>query len=338
MNYALIRSILFSMNAEFSHSLTLKILKQLHTIQMIKNVIVQPPKCVKNVFNLTFKNPVGLAAGLDKNGDYIDALGALGFGFIEIGTVTPRPQMGNPKPRLFRLVSEQAIINRMGFNNKGVEYLISRVKKKKYQGILGINIGKNSETPIENAIDDYLLCLFKVYPYAHYITVNISSPNTPGLRNLQGPDYLHLLVTKLKLNQDRLANEHNKYVPILIKISPDVSSDDIKQMAKIFSENRIDGVIATNTTVDRQSIQGVKNSQEAGGLSGQPLFHKATEVLKMLKGSLDKDIPIIASGGIMTGKQAKEKILAGADMVQLYTGLIYAGPDLIANSITAIMT
>jgi dihydroorotate dehydrogenase len=336
MDYSLIKKFLFNLSPEFSHSLTLNLLKQVDDIRLLKKFMPTPLRQPKNLLGLTFENPVGLAAGLDKNGDYIDALGALGFGFIEIGTITPRPQPGNPKPRMFRLESQQAIINRMGFNNKGVDYLIDQVKKKRYQGILGINIGKNADTPLENAVEDYRVCMYKVYPYAHYITINISSPNTPGLRSLQGSDYLDDLLNKLKKEQQRLANEHNKYVPLLIKIAPDLSPKEIMQMATALIENQLDGVIATNTTLDRTLIQGIKYSQEAGGLSGQPLFGKSTDVLKKLRAVLKDNIPIIASGGIITAQQAKDKTLAGADLVQLYTGLIYTGPTLITESIIAL--
>lgn len=337
MNYELIRPFLFNLNPELSHNFSLKAMKVLLQLGVLKHFIKEPQSLPKKVFGLTFKNPIGLAAGLDKNGDFIDALGALGFGFIEIGTVTPKPQEGNPKPRMFRLENKEAVINRMGFNNKGVEHLVRQVQKKTYQGILGINIGKNASTPIENAIDDYLFCLERVYPHASYITINISSPNTPGLRNLQGTEYLMGLLGQLKSAQDRLANTHHRFVPMLIKIAPDLSDEEITSMAQAFIENKIDGVIATNTTLDRSLVAGEKFEKEAGGLSGQPLFEKSTDVLSKLKKALGAaNIPIIGSGGIMSGEQAKRKMEAGADLIQLYTGLVYRGPELISECCSAV--
>ncbi len=305
-------------------------MKSLEQIGLLNHFITKAASTPRKLLGLTFENPVGLAAGLDKNGDYIDVLGSLGFGFIEIGTVTPKPQSGNPKPRMFRLEKDQAIINRMGFNNKGVDHLVGQVKKKKYQGVLGINIGKNATTAIENAIQDYLYCLDKVYAHASYITINISSPNTPGLRSLQGTEHLTSMLGELKKRQDQLANQHNKYVPLIIKISPDLNSQEIIDMAGAFLENKIDGIIATNTTLDRINLNSIY-ANESGGLSGQPLFDKSTQVLSQLKKLVNGQIPIIASGGIMSADQAKTKIEAGADLVQLYTGFIYQGPSLIAE-------
>jgi dihydroorotate dehydrogenase len=334
INYATLRPLLFRLDPELSHSLTLKTLKLLESAHWLNRFFPTKMLQPKKVWGLHFENPVGLAAGLDKNGDYIDALGTLGFGFIEIGTTTPKPQQGNPKPRLFRLPECRAIINRMGFNNKGVDYLISQVKKKRYQGILGINIGKNASTPIENAISDYLIGMQKVYAYASYITINISSPNTLGLRQLQGADYLEKILKELRRKQIQLANEFNRYVPLLIKVAPDLSSGEIKQMSDIFLAHQVDGIIATNTSLDRESIRGMEYAQEAGGLSGQPLFDRATDVLKQLRAWLPPTtVPIIASGGVMEAKQAKAKMEAGADLIQLYTGLIYSGPDLIRKCV-----
>ncbi|MBA2653543.1 MAG: quinone-dependent dihydroorotate dehydrogenase [Gammaproteobacteria bacterium] len=330
MNYNLIRSLLFLLNPELSHNFSLKAMKSLEQIGLLNHFITKAASTPRKLLGLTFENPVGLAAGLDKNGDYIDVLGSLGFGFIEIGTVTPKPQSGNPKPRMFRLEKDQAIINRMGFNNKGVDHLVGQVKKKKYQGVLGINIGKNATTAIENAIQDYLYCLDKVYAHASYITINISSPNTPGLRSLQGTEHLTSMLGELKKRQDQLANQHNKYVPLIIKISPDLNSQEIIDMAGAFLENKIDGIIATNTTLDRINLNSIY-ANESGGLSGQPLFDKSTQVLSQLKKLVNGQIPIIASGGIMSADQAKTKIEAGADLVQLYTGFIYQGPSLIAE-------
>ncbi len=285
---------------------------------------------------LQFQNPVGLAAGLDKNGDYIDALGSLGFGFIEVGTVTPRPQPGNPKPRLFRLPRAEAIINRMGFNNKGVDYLIEQVKKRRYQGVLGINIGKNFDTPIENAVDDYLYCLQKVYPVADYITVNISSPNTPGLRELQHGKLLKSLINRLKSEQFVLREEFGRIVPIAFKIAPDLDADEVQEMAAIFNETKIDALIATNTTSSRDGVEGLPHSQEQGGLSGKPIFKSSTEIMHAFRQQLDSEIPIIAVGGISSVEDAREKFSAGADLVQIYSGLIYQGPGLIKKIIKEI--
>lgn len=337
MSYKLIRPILFALESEFSHNFSLKAIELLDQLHLLKYTLKQVPVLPIKVMGLTFNNAVGLAAGLDKNGDYIDALGSLGFGFIEIGTVTPKPQAGNPKPRLFRLKKDHALLNRMGFNNKGVDHLISKVKQAKYDGILGINIGKNADTPIENAIEDYRSCLVKVYEHASYITINISSPNTPGLRTLQSADYLNQLLKELKQEQQRLANDYNKYVPLVIKIAPDLELDEIANMAALFIEHKIDGIIATNTTLQKSGLQESHYEKEAGGLSGEPLFFPATKVLAELKQALDQhQIPLIASGGIMSAAQARKKVDAGADLVQLYTGLIYEGPSLISACLSTL--
>jgi dihydroorotate dehydrogenase len=331
MNYNLIRPFLFCLGPELSHNFSLKAIKLLQRTKLLQLVAKPTLSLKKQLLGMDFENPIGLAAGLDKSGDFIDALGELGFGFIEIGTVTPKPQLGNPKPRMFRLVKDKAIINRMGFNNKGVEYLVTQLYRKKYQGILGINIGKNAITPIENAIDDYRYCLSKVYIYASYVTINISSPNTPGLRNLQEADYLANLVKVLKAEQYHLANHFNKYVPLFIKVAPDLDEAEIQTMANIFGDYKIDAVITTNTTIERKGVTELKYVNESGGLSGQPLFDKSTKVLAQFKKYLQSfEIPVIASGGILTPKQAVMKIEAGADLIQLYTGLIFSGPKLIS--------
>jgi dihydroorotate dehydrogenase len=283
------------------------------------------------VMGLTFKNPVGLAAGLDKNGDYIDALAALGFGSIEIGTVTPRPQPGNPKPRLFRLPEHQAIINRMGFNNLGIDHLIDQVSKCAYKGVLGINIGKNFDTPIERAADDYLIGLRKAYSAASYITINISSPNTKNLRQLQQSDESRKLIAALKEEQLKLQMEHGKYVPIALKIAPDLTSEDISRLAGLLLEFEVDGVIATNTTIDRLMIGNHPLALENGGLSGSPVKAKSTTVVKRLALELQGKVPIIAVGGIMSAEDAQEKFAAGAQLIQVYSGLIYKGPRLIED-------
>ncbi|MFS1428315.1 quinone-dependent dihydroorotate dehydrogenase, partial [Vibrio splendidus] len=280
---------------------------------------------------LTFKNPVGLAAGLDKNGECIDAFGAMGFGFVEVGTVTPRPQAGNDKPRLFRLVEAEGIINRMGFNNLGVDNLIENVKKSNYDGILGINIGKNKDTPIEKGAEDYIICMEKVYQYAGYIAVNISSPNTPGLRSLQYGEALDDLLSELKTKQSELEAKHGKYVPLALKIAPDLSDDEISQICESLIKNKIDGVIATNTTLDRSIVEGMKHCDEAGGLSGRPVQSRSTEVVRKLHQELGDTLPIIGVGGVDSYVAAKEKMMAGAKLVQVYSGFIYKGPGLVGD-------
>jgi dihydroorotate dehydrogenase len=331
--YSLIRPLLFSLDPETAHQLTLKLLDSAQTLGISQLAYGQQPSQAVKIMGLEFKNPVGLAAGLDKNGDHIDALAALGFGFIEIGTVTPRPQPGNPKPRLFRLPEHQAIINRMGFNNLGVDHLVAQVKKCQYKGILGINIGKNFDTPIENAVDDYLHCLRQSYALASYITINISSPNTKNLRQLQQGDDIKNLLSALKEEQLKLQQIHQRYVPLVLKIAPDLTPDDISHIAKLLLEFAIDGVIATNTTLDRSLISGHPLANEAGGLSGVPVKAKATEVVRQLAAELNGNCPIIAAGGILTAADALEKIHAGASLVQIYSGLIYQGPTLIKSII-----
>jgi len=285
---------------------------------------------------LTFPNPVGLAAGLDKNGEYIDALAALGFGFIEIGTVTPRPQPGNPAPRLFRLPRASALINRLGFNNRGVDYLVANVRRSSWQGVLGINIGKNFDTPVERAADDYLACLRKVYGHASYVTINISSPNTKGLRSLQEAAQLGALLAALAAERDVLASAHDKRVPLALKIAPDLDTGQVAAVADLVREYRFDAVIATNTTVDRDAVSGLAHAEEAGGLSGAPLTTKSTAVVAQLARELGSAVPVIAVGGIMSGADAAAKIAAGAALVQLYTGLVYAGPHLVDECIEAL--
>lgn len=334
--YRLSRSVFFKMQGETSHELGLDMLgaaKRLNVLHFLAPVVKLKPVTFAGI---EFPNPVGLAAGLDKNGDYIDALAALGFGFIEIGTITPRPQPGNPKPRLFRIPEAQAIINRMGFNNKGVDHLVEQVKKAKYRGVLGINIGKNVDTPVENALDDYLICLNKVYEHASYITVNISSPNTPGLRTLQYGDSLKSLLQPLKARQLELAETHG-YKPLLVKIAPDMDDNEIAQVAEVLVATGIDGVIATNTTISREAVAGTKYENEAGGLSGAPVEEQATHVVEQLAQALAGKLPIIGVGGIMDGEGAAEKIQAGASLVQIYSGFIYRGPELIAEAVDAII-
>ena len=327
--YSFIRPLLFSLDPETAHHLTLEALQVSHQTGLLKIFHKPPIDDPKKLMGLTFANPVGLAAGLDKNGEYIDALAALGFGFIEIGTVTPRPQPGNPKPRLFRLPQAKAIINRMGFNNLGVEALVENVKRAKFRGILGINIGKNFNTPIERAANDYLICLRRVYAHASYVVINISSPNTANLRQLQGSDELDALLAQLKSEQAILAELHGKYVPLVVKIAPDLDYEKIRQIAILLLNHRMDGVIATNTTLSRTGVEHLPLHTESGGLSGAPLGDRATTVIRELSAALHGEIPIIGVGGIMDGTHAAEKIQAGASLVQLYSGLIYRGTGLI---------
>lgn len=330
MIYSIARSLLFRLDAESAHHFTLRALKALHGLGLLP--ARKPGGEPVTVMGLSFPNAVGLAAGLDKNGEYIDALAALGFGFIEIGSVTPRPQPGNPKPRLFRLVEAEAIINRMGFNNMGVDYLLENVRKSSYRGILGINIGKNFDTPIENALDDYLVCLRKVYPHAGYVAVNISSPNTKNLRQLQQEKEFAHLVSSLKAEQLKLAAEHGKYVPLAIKIAPDLEDDEIDSICAVLLAQKMDAVIATNTTLSREGALG-PHSQETGGMSGKPLFSRSNQVISRLAKNLQGKIPIIGVGGIMSGEDAIAKIACGAKLVQIYSGLIYRGPQLVVEAV-----
>jgi dihydroorotate dehydrogenase len=331
MIYQSLRPLLFCLDAERAHHLTLTALRAAHTLHLAG--LLSKPCAAKprTVMGLEFPNAVGLAAGLDKNGAYIDPLAALGFGFIEVGTVTPRPQPGNPKPRLFRVPAAQGIINRFGFNNDGVDALVENVRQSSYRGILGINIGKNFDTPIERATDDYLICLRKVYAHASYITVNISSPNTKNLRQLQDADALQALLASLKSEQAVLTQQHGKYVPIALKIAPDLEPEQISEIAGLLLKHRIDAVIATNTTLSRTEIEGLPNAQEAGGLSGAPVRQKSTAVIRQLALNLAGEIPIIGVGGIVCGADAVEKLQAGASLVQLYSGLIYRGPALVSE-------
>ncbi len=334
--YSLLRPALFQLDPETAHHLTLSSLRTAYSLGLSGMLAPRPPGDPRTVMGLTFPNPVGLAAGLDKNGDCIDGLAALGFGFIEIGTVTPLPQPGNPRPRLFRLPQAGAIINRMGFNNDGVDKLIENVRRADYRGILGINIGKNAATPIENAADDYLICLRKVYAHAGYVTVNISSPNTKNLRQLQGGDELDALLAELKAEQEKLAQQHGKYVPLAVKIAPDLDTDQIKNIARLLMRHRIDGAIATNTTLSRVGVENLPHGAETGGLSGAPVRDKSTAVIRALAAELQNALPIIGVGGILSGADAAEKISAGAALVQIYSGLIYRGPALIGECCAAL--
>lgn len=335
MSYSLIRNLLFTLPPETAHHLSLSGISLAERLGMTAVLPAIPDQPAK-LMGLTFPNPVGLAAGLDKNGDHIDGLAALGFGFIEIGTVTPRPQPGNPQPRLFRLPEATAIINRMGFNNLGVDHLVGQVERMRYKGILGINIGKNFDTPVERAVDDYLICLDKVYAHASYVTVNISSPNTQGLRSLQSGDALAALLEPLKSRQQQLATQHGRHVPLVVKIAPDLLREDVEVIATQLRRFEIDGVIATNTTISREAVKGLPHAEETGGLSGAPVREASTRVVRELVEMLEGKLPVIGVGGITDGESAAEKVRAGAALVQLYTGFIYKGPTLIREAAKAI--
>jgi dihydroorotate dehydrogenase len=327
--YTFIKPLIFQFDAETAHDLTLKSLKYAEKTGVLKLYPAAPVCQPRQVMGITFPNAVGLAAGLDKNGAVIDGMSALGFGFIEIGTITPRPQSGNPKPRLFRVKEAQGIVNRFGFNNLGVDNLIENVKAANYKGVLGINIGKNFDTPNERAVDDYLICMRKVYAYASYITVNISSPNTKNLRALQEKEALSDLLSTLKQEQLKLAQTHGRYVPVALKIAPDLELEQVNEIADLLMAHSIDAVIATNTTLARDMVQGMQNANEAGGLSGAPVREKSTLVIQQLSQRLQGALPIIGVGGILSGADAVEKIAAGASLVQVYSGLIYKGPMLV---------
>ncbi len=332
--YQLAKPLLFQLDAEFTHDLTLKTLKFAEKSGVLNFYPKAPPCVPRQVMGLTFANPVGLAAGLDKNGAVIDGMAKLGFGFIEVGTVTPRPQPGNAKPRLFRVKEAEGIINRFGFNNLGVDNLVENVKATNYKGgfsnqILGINIGKNFDTPMEKATDDYLICMQKVYAHASYITVNISSPNTKNLRDLQAAEALSALLADLKIEQKKLAEKHGKYVPMTLKIAPDLTHEQVIEIADLLMQHKIDGVIATNTTLNRDTVKGMQNAEEIGGLSGAPVRNQSTLVIQQLSKQLQGALPIIGVGGILSGADAVEKVAAGASLVQVYSGLIYKGPALV---------
>ncbi|QMT32436.1 quinone-dependent dihydroorotate dehydrogenase [Alysiella filiformis DSM 16848] len=332
--YEILRPLIFKMDAEQAHHLALGALNRAHALGMLP--IVPNHTRPTKLMGLDLPNPIGLAAGLDKNGAYINALADLGFGFIEIGTVTPRPQEGNPKPRLFRLAEHEAIINRMGFNNLGIDHLIHNVQQAQFNGILGINIGKNATTPIENATDDYLICLEKAYAHASYITVNISSPNTKNLRDLQGGNELNKLLGSLKNRQAQLHTSHGKYVPLAVKIAPDLDANQIAEIAQIVLQNEMDGVIATNTTTDKTVLGNHPLAQEQGGLSGAPVREKANAVLHNLVQHLGGKVPVIGAGGVLSGSDAKEKLALGATAVQVYSGMVYRGTDLVRECVNAV--
>jgi dihydroorotate dehydrogenase len=334
--YGWLRPLLFKLDAETAHGLTLYGLDVAWRSELMRFVAAPPEDLPVQAFGLQFPNPVGLAAGLDKNAAHLDALGALGFGFIEVGTVTPRPQLGNERPRLFRLPGHEAIINRMGFNNEGVDALVRNVQASSYSGVLGINIGKNKDTPNEQAVNDYLLCLERVYAHASYITVNISSPNTKGLRDLQEEATLRRFIETLREAQERLGSQHGKRKPMLLKIAPDLSDAELDSICDVLLGANVDGVICTNTTIDHSAVAGDPRGNETGGLSGRPLRARATEVVRGMHQRLGERIGIIGVGGVLTGDEAVEKLDAGAKLVQIYSGLIYRGPALIAECVNEI--
>ena len=334
--YEKLRPLLFMLEPETAHHLTLYglgVAQRSHFAHLIAKPSAELPT---TVFGIRFPHPVGLAAGLDKNADHLDALGTLGFGFIEVGTTTPRPQLGNDKPRMFRLPEHEAVINRLGFNNDGVDALVRNVQRSNYRGVLGINIGKNKDTPNERAVDDYLFCLERVYAHASYITVNISSPNTQGLRDLQEEATLRRFIETLREAQEKLGSQSGARKPMLLKIAPDLSETELDAIAEVLLQAKVDGVICTNTTIDRAAVAGDPNAQQAGGLSGKPLFARSTEVLHGMRQRLGKNIGIVGVGGILDGDNASEKIAAGANLIQLYSGLVYRGPHLIGECVEEI--
>jgi len=334
--YPLFRPLLFALDPEAAHDATFRALDAAARLGLAQIVAPRLPRSPVSVMGIEFPNPVGLAAGLDKNAAHLAGLATLGFGFLEVGTVTPRPQPGNPKPRMFRLRESEALINRFGFNNEGVERFVANVKRSPYRGVLGINLGKNFDTPNARAADDYVSGLRAVYALASYVTVNISSPNTQGLRDLQSDEMLAALLVRLKAEQKALAQTHGRHVPLAVKIAPDLAPDAIRGVARLLVENGIEGVIATNTTIARDAVVGQANAHEQGGLSGRPLFEKSNEVIRTLARALDGALPIIGVGGILSGADAKAKIGAGAALVQIYTGLIYRGPALVAECVEAL--
>jgi dihydroorotate dehydrogenase len=319
---------LFRLDAERAHTLTVKMMVIAHRLGMLKSVVGTPQQ-PRNVMGLMFPNVLGLAAGMDKSASAVDAWGALGFGFVEVGTLTPRPQPGNPKPRLFRLPEHEALINRMGFNNPGIHSAVKKLKNRRTKAVVGVNIGKNFDTPNEKAVDDYLYCLKAAYAVADYIAVNISSPNTKGLRDLQAEGAVRQLISELKTEQASLKKEHGKTVPLLVKIAPDLNDMQIEALARVFNEQNIDGVIATNTTIDREAVTGHALAQEAGGLSGAPVRERSNVVLQAFRMLLKESVPLIGVGGIVSGTDAVEKMKAGASLVQVYSGLVYRGPGLV---------
>ncbi len=333
--YRWLRHGLFRLEPEHAHDLAMASLSLVGKSKALAALYPPPPDRPVSLLGLRFKNPVGLAAGLDKNGDHIDALGQLGFGFIEVGTVTPKPQPGNDRPRLFRLQSHQALINRLGFNNKGVDHLVEQLKKRRFDGVVGANVGKQKDTPIDEAASDYRFCMEKVYPHCDYITINISSPNTQGLRQLQDQGHLKELLDELVDCKRTLDNAQPHARPLFIKIAPDWAHDELISALETIGASGIDGLIATNTTIDRSEVQGDKHATQSGGLSGKPVAERANQTLKVAREVLGADFPIIGVGGIVSGQDAATKARLGADLVQIYTGLIYQGPGLIKACVEA---
>ena len=334
--YALARPFLFCLDAERAHDLALASIEAAYRTGLNSLLAARPKPLPVEAFGLRLDNPVGLAAGLDKNGAHIDALAALGFGFIEVGTTTPRAQPGNPKPRMFRIAEREAVINRLGFNNGGVDALVRNVERASFGGVLGINIGKNKDTPNERAVDDYLFCLERVYARASYVTINISSPNTQGLRDLQEEETLKRFIGTLRDAQERLASKHRARKPMLLKIAPDLAEAELDGIADVVLASGIDGLVCTNTTIDRTPVAGMKHADESGGLSGKPLFEKSTAVLRGMRERLGGRVPLVGVGGIVAGADAAAKFDAGATLVQFYTGMSYRGPALIGECVEAI--
>jgi dihydroorotate dehydrogenase len=337
MFYSAVRRALFALEPEKAQHVALAALAGLDALGLTRCVTRPPLRAPRRVMGIDFPNPVGLAAGFDKNAEYIGLMSALGFGFIEVGTVTPRPQPGNPPPRVFRIPAREALINRLGFNNVGLDELLKNIGRSGFKGVLGINIGKNLDTPLDRAHEDYLACLRRAYPHASYLAVNISSPNTPKLRELQNAEELDRLLEALKSEQRMLAAVHGRYVPIAVKISPDLSPGQIEALAALLLKHGIDGAIATNTTISREGVEGFAAANEAGGLSGLPLRERSTAVLCRLCDALGGRLPVIGVGGILSGRDALAKLEAGASLVQLYTGLVYRGPDLVRDAVAAVL-
>lgn len=335
MFYKLAQKVMFQMDAEHAHDVAIKSLKLSANSPLSCLINQSLPLSPVTCMGIDFPNPLGLAAGLDKDGEAIDAFHAMGFGFVEVGTVTPKPQAGNDKPRLFRLTKANAIINRMGFNNKGVDNLVRNLMAKKSDILVGVNIGKNKDTPVEQGKDDYLICMTKVYAFAAYITINISSPNTPGLRSMQYGQLLDELLSDIKAKQAELALKHGRYVPVALKIAPDLTHDEIESIASGLIKHEFDAVIATNTTLSREGVLGLTHGTESGGLSGAPLTALSTQVIKQLSACLGNKIPIIGVGGINSAADALDKFDAGASLVQIYSGFIYQGPELIKQIVMA---
>ncbi len=335
MFFKLAQKALFAADPERAHAIALQSLRLGHAIGATR-WLCDHPRLPVHCMGLEFPNPVGVAAGLDKNAEYFEALGELGFGFVEVGTVTPRPQAGNPKPRVFRIPQAQALINRLGFNNNGIDELVKRVRQHRFKGILGINIGKNFDTPLQRAAEDYVHCLEKIYPYADYVTVNVSSPNTVNLRELQSARALDPLLEQLAAHRERLSAQHGRRVPIALKVAPDLGTEAIKDIARTVIKHGMDAIIATNTTVARGGVEGLEHADEAGGLSGLPLKPLADEALRSFHRQVDGEIALIGVGGITSGRDAVDKLNMGADLVQIYTGMIYQGPALVTDCLAAI--